>query len=132
MLRFDLSACSHLQIFELRLERITYFFRDLVLWLASVVNTITSPVFSRFVLVADSGNPHPLFRKFDERSAWDPADQAFLCLSQRVEMKMVVKRRVLSEPFRDVMEGAFPLMASAGLLEFETNDSPLCSRCLAY
>ena len=101
-------------------------------WLASVVDTITSPVFSRFVLVADSGNPLPLFRKFDEKNAWDPADQALLRLSQRAGMKMVVKRRVLSEPFREVVEGAFPLMVSAGALEFETNHSPLCPRCPVY
>lgn len=80
-------------------------------------------------MVADNGNPLPLFRKFDEKNAWDPADQALLRLSQRAEMKMVVKRRALNEPFRDMVEGAFPLMASAGVLEFDTNSSPLCSRC---
>ena len=61
-----------------------------------------------------------------------PADQALLRLSQRAGMKMVVKRRVLSEPFREVVEGAFPLMVSAGALEFETNHSPLCPRCPVY
>ena len=103
-----------------------------MLWLASVVDTITSPIFSRFVLVTDSGNPNPLFRKFDEKSQWDPADQALLRLSQRVGMKMVVKRWALSDSFRDVVEGAFPLMVSAGVLEFETNRSPLCTRCPVY
>jgi len=82
--------------------------------------------------VADSGNPQPLFRKFDEKSPWDPVDQALLRLSQRAEMKMVVKRRVLSEPFRDVVEGAFPLMVSAGALEFETNGLSLCPSCPVY
>ena len=66
---------------------------------------------------------------FDEKNQWDPADQALLRLSQRAGMKMVVKPRVLSVPFRHEVEGAFPLMVSAGVLEFETNSSPLCTRC---
>ena len=132
MLKFDLSACSLLRVFELRFERFTYVFRDLVLWLASVANTITTPVFSRFVLVANSGNPLLLFQNFDDKNVWDPADQALLRLSQRTGMKMVVKRRFINEPFRNVMEGAFPLMVSAGVFEFETNDMPLCSRCPVF
>ena len=103
-----------------------------MLWLASVADTITSHVFSRFVLMADSANPLPIFRKLDWDNTWDPADQALLRLSQRTGMKMVVKRRVLNEPFRDVTKNAFPLTVSAGVLEFEINDSPLCRRCPVF
>jgi len=103
-----------------------------VLWLASVVDTITSPVFSRFVLVVDGECPYPPSWKFNEKSQWDSTDQALLRLSQRAGVKMVVKRGVLNDPFRDVVEGAFPLMVSAGVLEFETNSSPLCTRCPVY
>jgi len=36
-------------------------------------------------------------------------------------MKMVVRGRGLDDTFRDVMEGAFPLMVSAGAFELESN-----------
>lgn len=131
VLRFDLSDCFHLRVFEFRFEFSTYIFHDLVLWFASVIDTITSPVFSRFILVADSANFNQLFRKIDAygKSGWEFADQALLRLSQRTGMKMVVKRRVLHETFRNVMRGTFPLMVSAGAFEFEYNDSPSCIDC---
>jgi len=129
MLRFDLSACYHLRIFEIRFELSPYVFRDLVLWLATIVNTINSPVFSRFVLVVDIARFQQLFRKIDGRTAWEPTDQALLRLSQRTGMKLVVRARVLHVGFCRWVVDAFPLMASAGALEFESNDPPSCTRC---
>lgn len=130
VLRFDLSACSRLQIFELRLQLSSYAFRDLVFWLASVINTITSPVFSKFVLVANIANYQSLFRRrVDGKSAWDVADQALLRLSQRTGMKMIVRRKVLHDVFCNALRNAFPLMVSAGAFEFEANDLLPCSHC---
>jgi len=129
VLRFDLSACSHLRIFELRLQLSSYVFRDLVFWLASVISTITSPVFSRFVLVTNSVNFRSLFRRIDGKSAWDLADQALLRLSQKTGMKMIVRRKVLHDDFCSSLKDAFPLMVSAGAFEFEPNDLPPCTHC---
>jgi len=131
MLSFNLSTCSHLRIFEFCLEISSYVFRDLGLWLASVIGTITSPVFSGFVLVANRTDFHQLFRRIDGKSAWELADQALLRLSQQTGMNMVVRGRVLHVTFRNVtVEDAFPLMVSAGAFEFEPNNSPLCAHCL--
>lgn len=132
VLRFDLSACSQLRTFELRLQLSSYVFRDLVFWLASVINTITSPVFSRFVLVTNSVNFRSLFRRIDGKSAWDLADQALLRLSQRTGMKMIVRRKVLHDNFCSSLKDAFPLMVSAGAFEFEPNDLPPCTHCHMY
>ena len=121
MLRFDLSACSHLRVFELRLDFSSYAFRDLMLWLASIVSTVTSPVFSRFVFVANRAVPHLICRKAGWKNGWEPADQALLRLSQRTGMKVIVKGSALREPFCDVMRAAFPLMVTAEAFEFEPN-----------
>ena len=131
MLRFDLSACSHLRIFELRFELSPYVFHDLVSWLASVISTVTSPTFSRFILVANSADFNPLFRRISGRSAWEPADQALLLLSQRTGMKMIVRGRILHDTFCNAMRDSFPLMVSAGAFEFEFNDSLPCTHCPA-
>ena len=101
------------------------------MWLASVIDTITSPVFSRLVLVPNSAHLYPLFRKYDGRDTWKPVDQALLRLSQRTEAKMIVKGGTLHEAFRDTMENAFPLMVAAEAFEFELDDAPFCTRCPA-
>ena len=97
--------------------------------MASVIDTITSPVFSRFVLVPNSTQVYPLFRKYDVRDTWKPVDQALLRLSQRTEAKVIVKGRTLHEAFRTKMENAFPLIMSAEVLEFELDDSLPCTCC---
>ena len=127
MLRFDLSTCSHLRIFELRLECLSYAFRDPVSWLASIIGTITSPVFSRFVLEANSAKVHQIFRRIDGENVWELVDQALLRLSQQTGAKMIARGRVLHGPFCNVMEAAFPLMVSAGAFEFEPNNSSPCA-----
>ena len=119
MPRFDLSACSHLRIFELRLGFSPCHFRDLASWLAAIIGTITSPVLSRFILTVDITNYERLFRTTGGENAWEAVDESLLRLSQRTEMKMVVRRTAPYVTFRDVMEGAFPLMVSAGAIEFE-------------
>ena len=101
-----------------------------MLWLASVIRTITSPVFSRFILVVDSANFHPLFREINGKSAWEPADQALSDLSRRTGMKMVVKGWVLREGFCNVMGESFPLMVSAGAFECEPNASSMYTQYL--
>ena len=99
------------------------------MWLASVIDTITSLVFSRLVLVPNSAHLYPLFRKYDGRDTWKPVDRALLRLSQRTEAKVIVKGRTLHEAFRTKMENAFPLTISAEALEFELNDSLPCTCC---
>ncbi|KAF9650496.1 hypothetical protein BDM02DRAFT_3185338 [Thelephora ganbajun] len=121
LLRFDLSACSHLRIFELRAEFTIHVFRDFVLWLISVINTITSPLFSRFVFVDDNPSSQcPFFRRADGDSVWRPLDQALLRLSQRTGMKMIGRRKVSHAAFCNSIEEAFPLMVSVGALELES------------
>lgn len=129
MLKFDLSACSALRTFELHLELQFHVFSDFVLWLASVISTITSPAFTRFVFVVDSTNFHPLFRRIGGKSAWELVDRALLSLSQQTGMKMVVKGRSLHDPLREAVSDSFPFMASAAMIEFEPDDSLLPTYC---
>lgn len=126
MLEFDFSACSHLQTIEIRIEFPLFNFHELMGWFASTLSTITSPEFHRFVLVIEDAHYRKVFGNTDVQSAPNLVDQTLLSLSQRTGMKLVVKGRTLHSGFRDVMEKAFPLMASAGVLEFEPNDSPPC------
>ena len=68
-----------------------------------------------------SGSPYQNLRKLDGGGIWEPVDRALLHLSQRTGMKMVIKKRILYEIFCNVMRSAFPLLVSAGALEFETH-----------
>jgi hypothetical protein len=92
--------------------------------LASIVRTITSPVFCKFVLAFEDTHLHEIFEGPKGKRASRPVDKNLLSLSQRTGMKMIVGGRVLDAGFRDVMGRAFPLMVSAGSFEFELNDSP--------
>ena len=130
MIRLDSSTYSHLQILEFHLQLSYCVFRDLAFRLASVISTITSPVFSVFVLLANSVNFQSLFRRIDEKSAWDltdQVDQALLRLSQQTGMKTAVRRRVIHDAFFDALKGAFSLMVSAGTSKFEPSDLPPCT-----
>ena len=70
-------------------------------------------------------DPHSLFQGI-ERAKWEPVDYALSCLSQRTGMKMVVKGKVLH---LCIVVNAFPLMASVGAFEVESDGSRLCIRC---
>lgn len=100
-----------------------------MLWLASVISTIASPTFGSFVLVVESTNFHPLFRRIDGKNAWELVDRALLSLSQQTGMKMIVKGRALHYTFRKAIEDSFPFMMSAGMIEFEPHDTLLHTHC---
>ena len=89
-----------------------------MLWLESVINTITSPVFSRFVLRVDR-------TKFDfGGDAWGIVDRALLCLSQQTGgMKMIMRERSLYATSREAIMETFPLMVSAGAFEIELDSN---------
>lgn len=93
-------------------------------WLTSTLSTITSPEFHRFVLVVDFEYHRVAFGSPNGQSASKLVDQAWFSLSQRTGMKLIVKGKgwALHSDFREVMEKAFPIMASAEMLEFEPND----------
>jgi hypothetical protein len=95
-----------------------------MIWLASAAGSITSPVFHKFVLVVDDAHCPGLFGRVDERGALMILEQTLWSLSQRTGMKMTVKERHLPASFRDEVEKAFPIMLSAGMLEFELTDPP--------
>lgn len=122
MPRFDLSACSQLQVFEVRIEFTPTNFHEFILWLTSTMGTITSPEFQRFVLVVEDAHCPRLFARFEERVALRLADQTLWHLWQRTGMKMTVRERILRASFRNDVERAFLLMVSAGALEFELSD----------
>ena len=88
-----------------------------MLWLESVINTITSPVFSRFVLRVDR-------TKFDfGGDAWGIVDRALLRLSQQTGMKMIMRERSLYAASREAIMETFPLMVSAGAFEIELDSN---------
>ena len=84
-----------------------------MVWLAWVINTITSPVFSRFVLAVDRMRFH-----FGE-GGWGLVDQALLRLSQQTGMKMIVRGRSMHVTSREAIKESFPLMVLAGAFEIE-------------
>jgi len=86
--------------------------------------TIASPGFHKFVLVVEDARCPGLFERADGRDALRLVDQALWNLSQRTGMKMTVREISLGASFCNEMEKAFPLMASAGGLEFKVNDPP--------
>ena len=98
-----------------------------MIWLASAIGTITSPVFSRFVLMISSVN----FRRIDRKSAWDLADQASSLVTPPTTNRenVVVRRRALRDSFCDTLGDPFPLMVSTGAVEFEPNGLLSCAHC---
>jgi len=123
---FDLSACSQLRVFEIRIDFTPFNFYGLMMWLALTIHTIASPGFHKFVLVVEDARCPGLFERADGRDALRLVDQALWNLSQRTGMKMTVREISLGVSFCNEMEKAFPLMASAGGLEFKVNDPPSC------
>ena len=93
-------------------------FHGLAGWFKSALSTITFPEFHRFVLVVNVYY-RIVFGNRSRQSASNPVDRTLLSLSG---MKLIVKGWILHSDFRDVMEKTFPMMASAGMLEFEPND----------
>ena len=82
-------------------------------WLASVINTITSPVFSKFVLAVDR------MKFYFGESGWGLADQALLRLSQQTGMKMIVRGWSIHGTSREAIKESFPLMVLTGAFEIE-------------
>lgn len=89
------------------------------LWLARVIETIASPVFSKFILVIDTADLGVLFQMTNGRDAWKPADKSLLRLLQRTGMEMIVRGNALDDSLCESIEDVFPLVVSAGVLEFE-------------
>jgi len=84
--------------------------------LASVINTITSPAFFRFVLTVDRTRFH------FGTNGWGLADRALSRLSQQTGMKMIVRGKTLRGTSCEVVENSFPLMVSAGAFKIELDD----------
>ncbi|KAF9650474.1 hypothetical protein BDM02DRAFT_3221070 [Thelephora ganbajun] len=52
-LQFNFRACLTLRVFEARIDNLSCALGDLIIWLAGVLSTIKSPVFSKFILSLD-------------------------------------------------------------------------------
>ncbi|KAF9785542.1 hypothetical protein BJ322DRAFT_837976 [Thelephora terrestris] len=70
----DLSACSHLQVFEVRIEFTLFHFHEFTMWLVLTIGTIASPEFHSIVLVVQDAHCPKLFGEHHPQSALSLVD----------------------------------------------------------
>lgn len=128
-LELNLGACPKLRVFEARIETSSYAFENLMSWLARVLSTVTSPVFSRLILsLAETTlEPHAL-QVTRETTGIQVLDQRVSWLSSRSRLRFIIKSD-LPPLWRQLLEHWFPCSTGAGAIRFVYADSGTVPQC---
>lgn len=119
-LKLDLGTCRKLRVFEVRVETSPHTFVSLVNWLAGVLSTITSPVFSRFILSLDETTLEPHISQINDATTL-PLDQRVSWLSYRSGMRFIIKGH-LSLVWRQLLQLHFPSSTRVCAIRFDLAD----------
>ena len=126
-LELDLEACPQLRVFEARIETSDYAFENLMNWLAKVLSTVTSPVFSRFILSLHETmlEHHALYIT---PVTTDALDRWVSRVASQSGMRFIIKGD-LPLIWRQVLVYCFPSCTSVIRFDFPDPDTvPRCGR----
>ena len=112
-LELDLRTCQKLRVFEARIETSSHTFSSLISWLTEVLSTITSPVFSKFILSLDDTTLEPHVLRINDATT-RILDQWVSC---RPGMRFIIKGHS-SLNWRQLLALCFPSSTAAGAFDF--------------
>ena len=126
-LEFDLGTCQGFRVFEARIENPSYTFDNLISWLTRVLGTITSPVFSKFILSLDQTTLEPHVLQINPPTT-DILDQLLSWLTLRLGMRFIIKGEI-SLVWRQLLLLCFPSSTAVGGIMFDHADSGATLQC---
>lgn len=123
-LEFNFNACPNLRVFEARIENPSYTLDDLMSWLAVVISTIKSPVFSKLILSLDQTTFEP------HAHLLEPAKTTHLdqWVSYRSGTQLIIKGD-LPLVWREILVLCFPCSTTVSAIRFDFPDPSGAPRC---
>ena len=126
-LELNLEACPKLRVFEARIETSEYAFGNLINWLANVLGTVTSPVFSKFILSLHQTMLEQHVFQITPTTA-GPLDRWVFHVAIQSGTRFIIKGD-LPLVWRQVMVHCFPFSTSVGAIRFDFPDPDTAPRC---
>jgi len=126
-LELNLEACPKLRVFEARIETSEYAFGNLINWLADVLSTVTSPVFSKFILSLHETMLEQHVLQITPVTA-DALDRWVSRVAPQSGVRFIIKGD-LPEVWRQVLVYCFPSSTGVGAIRFDFADPDTVPRC---
>ena len=123
----NLGGCPELRVIEVRIETSSCAFNTLVSWLTNVLGTVTSLVFSKFILSLDDAMLN-LHAPQVTRPTTCALDWWVARLFNQSRMLLIIKGS-LSRDWLNVLRYCFPLSTGAGAIRFEFPDPVTIRPC---